>query len=189
MGTLYLVRHGQASFGADDYDVLSPRGHQQAVRLGEYWRARGMAFDAVMTGTLRRHTETLDGIAKEKFLMLIGVSDIVAEERMKAGVPIAIIDPRKIKEGIDSLKAEYARKGFSQSEIASRVQMDEAANTAAIHLLVDEGARLRIAGVLVEGNQAFPDRRIRKLLKTNYRWRLVRGAWHVTRRGRSTTMT
>ncbi len=64
MGTLYLVRHGQASFGAEDYDVLSPRGHQQAVRLGEYWRGRGMAFDAVMTGTLRRHTETLQGIAQ-----------------------------------------------------------------------------------------------------------------------------
>lgn len=64
MGTLYLVRHGQASFGADDYDVLSPRGRQQAVRLGEYWRARGLAFDAVMTGTLRRHAETLDGIAE-----------------------------------------------------------------------------------------------------------------------------
>ena len=40
MGTLYLVRHGQASFGADDYDVLSPAGHEQAVRLGEYWRGR-----------------------------------------------------------------------------------------------------------------------------------------------------
>jgi broad specificity phosphatase PhoE len=64
MGTLYLVRHGQASFGADDYDVLSPRGHEQAVRLGQYWRTRGMAFDAVMTGTLRRHTETLAGIAE-----------------------------------------------------------------------------------------------------------------------------
>lgn len=64
MGTLYLVRHGQASFGADDYDVLSPRGRQQAVRLGEYWRARGLAFDAVMTGTLRRHAETLEGIAE-----------------------------------------------------------------------------------------------------------------------------
>ena len=34
MGTLYLVRHGQASFGADDYDQLSPLGHQQALRLG-----------------------------------------------------------------------------------------------------------------------------------------------------------
>ena len=64
MGTLYLVRHGQASFGADDYDVLSARGREQAVRLGEYWRARGMAFDAVITGTLRRHTQTLEGIAE-----------------------------------------------------------------------------------------------------------------------------
>ncbi len=64
MGTLYLVRHGQASFGADDYDVLSARGREQAVRLGEYWRARGLAFDAVMLGTLRRHAETLAGIAE-----------------------------------------------------------------------------------------------------------------------------
>lgn len=64
MGTLYLVRHGQASFGADDYDQLSPRGREQAVRLGEYWRARGLAFDAVITGTLRRHTQTLQGIAE-----------------------------------------------------------------------------------------------------------------------------
>ena len=64
MGTLYLVRHGQASFGADDYDLLSPRGHDQAVRLGEFWREQGMAFDAVMTGTLRRHTQTLEGIAQ-----------------------------------------------------------------------------------------------------------------------------
>ena len=36
-GTLYLVRHGQASFGADDYDQLSDLGHKQSVRLGEYF--------------------------------------------------------------------------------------------------------------------------------------------------------
>ncbi|MGV3678365.1 MAG: histidine phosphatase family protein [Acidovorax sp.] len=64
MGTLYLVRHGQASFGADDYDQLSARGREQAVRLGEHWRERGMVFDAVITGTLRRHTQTLEGIAE-----------------------------------------------------------------------------------------------------------------------------
>ncbi|MEC8667907.1 MAG: histidine phosphatase family protein, partial [Pseudomonadota bacterium] len=34
MPTLYLIRHGQASFGADDYDVLSPIGHEQARALG-----------------------------------------------------------------------------------------------------------------------------------------------------------
>ncbi|MDZ7861787.1 histidine phosphatase family protein [Acidovorax sp.] len=64
MGTLYLVRHGQASFGADDYDQLSARGREQAVRLGEHWREHGVVFDAVITGTLRRHTQTLEGIAE-----------------------------------------------------------------------------------------------------------------------------
>ena len=64
MGTLYLVRHGQASFGADNYDQLSARGHEQARRLGEYWRERGMVFDAVLVGTLHRHNQTLDGIGE-----------------------------------------------------------------------------------------------------------------------------
>jgi broad specificity phosphatase PhoE len=62
MGTLYLVRHGQASFGAEDYDHLSPLGQQQSVRLGEYFRQKGVAFEAVLTGTLRRHQQTYDGI-------------------------------------------------------------------------------------------------------------------------------
>lgn len=64
MGTLYLVRHGQASFGAQDYDNLSELGHKQSVRLGEYWRAKGLRFDTVLTGTLRRHTQTWAGIAQ-----------------------------------------------------------------------------------------------------------------------------
>ena len=64
MGTLYLVRHGQASFGADDYDKLSDLGHRQSVRLGEYFAGKGVVFDAVVTGTLRRHAETFQGIAK-----------------------------------------------------------------------------------------------------------------------------
>jgi broad specificity phosphatase PhoE len=62
MGTLYLVRHGQASFGADDYDQLSDLGHKQSVRLGEYFAHKGIRFDGLIAGTLRRHKQTLDGI-------------------------------------------------------------------------------------------------------------------------------
>lgn len=65
MGTLYLVRHGQASFGAENYDQLSPRGTAQAERLGQYWQERGQSFDAVFTGTLSRHVQTLEGIARQ----------------------------------------------------------------------------------------------------------------------------
>ena len=62
MGNLYLVRHGQASFGAEDYDNLSELGRKQAVRLGEYFCENGQLFDTVFTGTLRRHRQTWAGI-------------------------------------------------------------------------------------------------------------------------------
>jgi broad specificity phosphatase PhoE len=62
MGHLYLVRHGQASLGAADYDQLSSLGQQQSQRLGEHWRAQGIAFEAVITGGLKRHAQTLAGI-------------------------------------------------------------------------------------------------------------------------------
>jgi broad specificity phosphatase PhoE len=64
MGNLYLVRHGQASFGAADYDKLSELGHRQSVRLGEYFAQRSLQFDAVLTGTLTRHAQTWTGIAQ-----------------------------------------------------------------------------------------------------------------------------
>ena len=62
MGNLYLVRHGQASFGADDYDQLSDLGIRQTVRLGQYLAEKGLQFEAAYTGNLRRHIQTLDGI-------------------------------------------------------------------------------------------------------------------------------
>ncbi len=62
MGQLYLVRHGQASLGANDYDQLSPLGARQAQRLGEHWKDQDLRFDAVITGSLKRHIQTLEGI-------------------------------------------------------------------------------------------------------------------------------
>lgn len=64
MGNLYLVRHGQASFGAADYDNLSDLGQRQSTRLGEYFARSGIAFEAIYTGTLKRHAQTWAGIAQ-----------------------------------------------------------------------------------------------------------------------------
>lgn len=63
MGTLSLVRHGQASFGTADYDRLSELGVRQCEALGRYWAERGRRFDAVFTGTLKRHAQSLRAIA------------------------------------------------------------------------------------------------------------------------------
>ena len=50
MGVVLLVRHGQASFGADDYDVLSETGWTQSRLLGEHLAARGVVPDVVVRG-------------------------------------------------------------------------------------------------------------------------------------------
>lgn len=68
MGHIYLIRHAQASFGAENYDQLSPLGQQQSLRLGAYLRERSLAWgwqvDAVLTGSLQRHAQTWAGIAE-----------------------------------------------------------------------------------------------------------------------------
>lgn len=64
MATLYLVRHGQASFGQADYDVLSELGTRQCRALGGWFRERDIRFSAVLRGTLRRHQQSLAAIAE-----------------------------------------------------------------------------------------------------------------------------
>jgi len=61
---LYLVRHGQAAFGSDDYDRLTELGVRQSRWLGEYFAERGMHFDRVFCGTQRRHLETWSALAE-----------------------------------------------------------------------------------------------------------------------------
>jgi broad specificity phosphatase PhoE len=62
MAELYLVRHGQASFGAENYDELSPSGRTQSRWLGEYFAQAKLRFDRVITGTMQRHRQTADAI-------------------------------------------------------------------------------------------------------------------------------
>ncbi|KAF1052643.1 MAG: 2,3-bisphosphoglycerate-dependent phosphoglycerate mutase [Stenotrophomonas maltophilia] len=58
MGSIYLIRHGQASFGADDYDVLSPTGVRQAEILGEHLASLGLQLDRCYAGSLQRQRHT-----------------------------------------------------------------------------------------------------------------------------------
>lgn len=60
MGTIILVRHGQASFGSSNYDQLSPLGFEQSHAVGKHLMARLGPIDAVARGTMRRHRETAE---------------------------------------------------------------------------------------------------------------------------------
>lgn len=64
MQEILLVRHGQASYGAADYDNLSKLGQQQSFWLGAHLQQLGFVSSLAVDGTLKRHVQTLDQVAK-----------------------------------------------------------------------------------------------------------------------------
>ncbi len=58
MTTIYLIRHGQASFGAESYDKLSPNGELQAILLGQYFNQILKEAPYVVAGSMQRHQQT-----------------------------------------------------------------------------------------------------------------------------------
>ncbi|MFF3333561.1 histidine phosphatase family protein [Streptomyces sp. NPDC002888] len=64
MPLICLVRHGQASFAAQDYDVLSELGREQATAVGRELARRGLRDPRLVSGTLLRQRDTAELLAK-----------------------------------------------------------------------------------------------------------------------------
>jgi broad specificity phosphatase PhoE len=98
------VRHAQASFLAENYDVLSPVGEAQSRLLGKYWAARNLRFDRVCAGPRVRHIDTvklvreayeLGGLGFPEVQIISEFDEYPAEAVMKRGLPLLLeVDPR-----------------------------------------------------------------------------------------------
>ncbi|WP_169251324.1 histidine phosphatase family protein [Brevibacterium sp. 'Marine'] len=62
MSVLYLVRHGQASFGTDDYDRLSDLGKEQSRITGRFLASQGFEPDRIIHGEMLRQRQTAEGL-------------------------------------------------------------------------------------------------------------------------------
>jgi len=76
MAKLFIVRHGQASFGEANYDQLSELGWQQARWLGEYFAERELKFHRIVSGGLQRQQDTAKGILEG---MVDASSDVLTD--------------------------------------------------------------------------------------------------------------
>ncbi|WP_290523848.1 histidine phosphatase family protein [Alcanivorax sp.] len=65
MPVIYLIRHGQASFGKPDYDKLSDHGWEQGRLLGRAMQNQDLGVPVAVCGTMRRHTETAEATLTE----------------------------------------------------------------------------------------------------------------------------
>jgi broad specificity phosphatase PhoE len=60
VAAIYLIRHGQASFGEDNYDQLSERGMVQSRITGEALARAQISVGLAVCGSLQRHRQTAD---------------------------------------------------------------------------------------------------------------------------------
>lgn len=58
MTILWAIRHGQASFGNSDYDVLSETGKVQSEITGRFFKKSGVDFDLFYSGKMKRQIDT-----------------------------------------------------------------------------------------------------------------------------------
>jgi broad specificity phosphatase PhoE len=102
MTAVYLLRHGQASFGAADYDALSETGRRQAVVLGGELARREVDVHAVWSGTLNRQLDTAESSLEAAGLDLPVTKDTRWNEYDHLGlVPAGQGDTREFQSQLD----------------------------------------------------------------------------------------
>jgi broad specificity phosphatase PhoE len=133
MSIIYLVRHGQGSFGTDNYDKLSPLGREQSQLLGAHFREIGERIDHVYTGNLERQRETAELLAEglggerppitidsafaeyEGDVILRHYAATLSQEQLaELGYPALLLDRRKFQ-----LFLEQAARAWVEARIAA----------------------------------------------------------------------
>lgn len=119
MSTLYLVRHAQASFMAEDYDVLSELGHEQARKLGQRWADLDMRLDAVYCGPRRRQRHTAEivgealadaGLPWPELVVLDDLDEYHAEAMLRRFVPELAAQDELIHDLVESFGTADGRR-------------------------------------------------------------------------------
>ncbi|OJJ18340.1 hypothetical protein BKI52_26340 [marine bacterium AO1-C] len=118
MATLYLIRHGQASFMKNNYDQLSELGATQAQHLGTYLAQRGLQFDIAWMGALERHKATYSNLVEtynqqQSFPEII--TDAAFNEHQGAEIFNKLLP--KLIEAEPALKSAMVHKGKDDPEV------------------------------------------------------------------------
>jgi broad specificity phosphatase PhoE len=117
MSVLYVIRHGQASFGQGDYDRLSDMGREQSRILGSYLKEQGIAFDAAYCGTMRRQSGTAELVLGQLdsapgLTVLPQINEYDSESIMLALMPSLLEDEPHLTDLVSKLRSD--RRAFQK---------------------------------------------------------------------------
>ncbi|OHD65388.1 MAG: hypothetical protein A2176_15655 [Spirochaetes bacterium RBG_13_51_14] len=121
MGTIFFIRHGQASFGKDNYDELSEIGVRQSLLLADYLVKTNRRFDAMYVGTLVRQLKTAEKLLEllrnngkpvPELRRLEGLNEYPTEKIFPALAPYAVEASPSLQEHISRLMTD--RRSFQK---------------------------------------------------------------------------
>jgi len=122
MPLVYVIRHGQASFGKSDYDELSKNGIRQSYILGKFFAQTNTRFDKIYSGSLDRQiytaVHTLEGMEEKE--REIGINEGLNEYSHMELINAAL-DYHLKKEGKKYELAELAKDRKVFQKFFSRV--------------------------------------------------------------------
>ena len=115
---LYLIRHGQASFGEKNYDNLSKKGFKQSISLGRKLKKEKIEFENIIIGPLNRHRQTFEGIKegfKGKVKDPVIINEFAENQLMEIAqhyIPIMLNTEKSMKEIFSEVPIWKRRKEF-----------------------------------------------------------------------------
>lgn len=148
---IHLVRHGQANAHGLNYDELTEHGYLQARKLGRRLHENGVRPEVFYRGSLKRHTQTLQGILEGLGLDATGSSihelpglneidpdtwkDLAKELAQKDASVASMLDQLREKEGPGRRRRLAALTGrvlrqWIQEQSASFLQFQTAVKNA-----------------------------------------------------------
>jgi len=112
MSTLFMIRHGQASFGEKNYDRLSAIGFKQADITAKHWVRLRRHVDAVYVGRMQRQIDTAgallsalddNGLAQPEVISEAAFDEYDSEAVFKAQLPSVLDAYPAVQERTDEI--------------------------------------------------------------------------------------
>jgi outer membrane protein insertion porin family len=145
----------------DDVRNLYATGFFYNIRVTQEAKDEGIKLVYVVQGKLTLTDIRFDG-NKE-----LSTSKLRKKVTSKVGDPL---DEQKLFSDTQELKKYYQKQGYQKSEVTYEVVPNEATGRGTVTFKVVEAPKIRVASVDFENATAFPEKKLRKTIKTRKRW-------------------
>ena len=145
----------------EDVKNLYATGYFSDVRVAEDRASDGMKLTYVVQGKPLLTEIKFTGNKK------YSAKKLLKKVKSKTGQPL---DERKLFEDAQEIQKMYEKAGRQKTTVTPVRSIDESAGRGTVTFEIHEGQKIKIKDIVFENAKAFPQKKLRKVLKTKRRW-------------------